>query len=56
MPCAACGKGRLNVGSKKPSVMILGKNRSAKKKFVQKPRKSIILNVSKPKTFLLGKR
>ena len=56
MPCTACGKTGLNVSSKKPSAMVLGRNRGVRKNFVQRPRNSLVLNVSKPKTFLLGKR
>ena len=57
MPCTACGKGGgLNVSSKKPSAMVFGRNRGVRKNFVQRPRNSLVLNVSKPKTFLLGKR
>ena len=55
MPCTACGKGGLNIGSKKPSAMILGRNKTVRKNIVQKPR-GRILNISKNKTFLLGKR
>ena len=57
MPCTACGKGGLNVGSKKPSAMVLGRNRgvTVRKNVVQKPR-GLILTVSKNKTFLLGRR
>jgi len=56
MPCTACGKGGLNVSSKKSSAMVLGRNRGVRKNVVQKPR-GIILNVMKRnKTFLLGRR
>jgi len=57
MPCTACGKGGLNVGSKRPSAMVLGRNRgvTVRKNVVQKPR-GLILTVSKNKTFLLGRR
>jgi len=58
MPCAACGnKGGMNVGSSKPSTLILGQARqqTVKRTFVQRPR-GLILNVSSRKRFILGRR
>ena len=58
MPCAACGnKGGMNVGSSKPSTLILGQARkqAVKRTFVQRPR-GLILNVSSRKRFILGRR
>jgi hypothetical protein len=56
MPCTACGKGGLNVSSKKPSAMVLGKSIGGRKKNVRRSR-GILLNVTKRnKTFLLGSR
>ena len=53
MPCAACGnKGGMNVGSSKPSTLILGQSRqqTVRRTFVQRPR-GLILNVSKKDLF-----
>tara|TARA_Y100000996_G_C22525529_1_gene644268 strand:- start:1245 stop:1421 length:177 start_codon:yes stop_codon:yes gene_type:complete len=58
MPCAACGnKGGMNVGSSKPSTLILGQSRqqTVRRTFVQRPR-GLILNVSSRKRFILGRR
>jgi len=57
MPCTACGnKGGINVGSKKPSILILGQPRQQTvRRTVQRPR-GLLLNVSSRKRFILGRR
>jgi hypothetical protein len=56
MPCTACGNKGLNVGSKKPSAMILGQQRQqTERRTVQKPR-GVILNVANKRRFILGRR
>jgi|TARA_B100002019_G_C20903348_1_gene419190 hypothetical protein len=57
MPCTACGNKGLVVGSKKPSTMILGNQRQnmQKRTIVKRPR-GLVLNVSKNRTFILGRR
>jgi len=58
MPCTTCGNQGLNVGSKKPSAMILGQHRqqTVRRTVVQRPRGLRLNVVRNPKTFLLGRR